>query len=638
MKKKLAILAAAALCLSGAAQAADTPETVNDLDPIVVTATRTVRNAMDTNANVEVLSGRTIETHHYSDLTEALRDVPGVSITRHSTAGFEQSDNILINGSKNVVVLIDGMRANLNGSTFSPFNYGSLKDMSNIERIEVVKGSASTLYGSDAKGGVINIITKRGSVTPKTTIGFETGSFGREQYRLSTTGKSGKVFYNLGYMKSITGDYKDGHGVKVPAHSNTTSWNAKFVVNANAKSDVTLAVERYTSNYDYQNFVYNYGTGSYDKKAVQHGWARDLNLRASWEYRFSDRMKNQLGIYTHQSLTNYNNWEMDLETIGVSDQFTTKLGKSNELIAGFDIFQEKMKGYDDGYGVYGEKYSDKSITTKAFYIQDRWDVTDQFNLTGGLRYTHHSKAGGNTSLAITAGYDANKKTNIYASYKQFFVAPNLYQYYSASYGNPDLKPEKGYTYEFGISHKFTDSFNAKFHIFHRKARDVISYVTTDPVTYAGEYQNIDEETANGWDISLNKAFNKNLSMNVGYTHMQVKPRSSGKESVNKLIPNGEWHIGLNYDDHKAWAASITGRGVIGRTGYVDNAFPKNTYWVWDVAVNYTFKPGIRLYVKANNIFNQYYAEFTNVSSTYSTPETWYSAPGRNFVVGLDFTF
>ena len=633
MKKKLAILAVASLCLSGAAQAADTPETVNDLDPIVVTATRTVRNAMDTNANVEVLSGRTIETHHYSDLTEALRDVPGVSITRHgSGVGFDQTDSLLLNGSNKVVVLIDGMRANLNGSTFTGFNYGALKDMSNIERIEVLKGSASTLYGSDAKGGVINIITKKGSMTPKTTIGFETGSFGKEQYRLQTTGKSGKVFYTLGYMKDITGDYKDGHGVKVPSHSNTTSWNAKFVAEMNEKSKVSLAVERYTGNYSYQNYAYNYQTSANDK-VVQKGSMRDVNLRLAWDYRINDHMKNQFGIYDHQVYSDYNNWIMDVETLGVSDQFTAKLGKSNELVAGFDIFQEKLKDYDYLDGIYREQFSDKSVTTKAIYIQDRWDVTNRFNLTGGLRYTHHSKSGGNTSLAVTAGYDVNKKTNVYASYKQYFIAPKLYQFYSP-YGSEDLKAERGYTYEFGISHKFTDSFGAKFHIFHRKASNAIGYNLA-----TSKYDNVDEESTNGWDISLNKAFNPRLSMDVGYTHLRVKEYTESYGNyVDRLIPNGEWHIGLNYDDHKAWAASITGRGIIGRTGKVDNAFPKNTYWVWDAAVNYTFKPGIRLYVKANNIFNQYYAEVTDVTSVYSTPGQWYSAPGRNFVVGLDFTF
>ena len=620
MKKKLAVLAAASLCLGGAAYAADA---TYDLDPVVVTATRTERNALDSNANVSVVTARTIETHHYKDLNEVLRDMPGVTVTTHGGVGFERSDKIYVNGSDKVLVLIDGTRANLNGSTFSPFNFGSLKDLSNIERIEVVKGSASTLYGSDAKGGVINIITKKASSKPQTTVGMEFGSFGRENYRLSTSGKVGKIGYSVGMSKDITGDYKDAKGVKWPSHSNTSAWNAKITAELSKKSDLTFAVDRYTAHYRYQNF-------SSGQKVIQEGSAADLNLRMSWEYRFNDKVKNKLSLYDHQSLTKYAAWMMDLETIGVSDQVTAKLGKNNELVGGFDIYKEKMKDFDYNNS---EKYSDLSVTTKAFYLQDRWDVTEQFNLTGGLRYTHHSKSGSNTSFAVTAGYDPTEKTNLYVSYKEYFVAPNMYQFYSP-YGSEDMKPEKGYTYEFGVSHKFNDTFNVQFHIFRRKSKDTIAY------NYAtSKYDNLDRESSTGWDISLNKAFTKELMMNVGYTHTKVKSEpQSGSSYYNRLIPSGEWHIGLNYDDHKAWAASITGRGVIGRVGQYDNMFPKDTYWVWDAAVNYTFKPGVRLYVKANNIFDEYYAEMSNVGSWGALPEQWYAAPGRNFVVGVDFTF
>ena len=623
MEKKLAWLAVLALCTGGAAMAADEGTATYDLDPVVVTATRTEKNALETNANVSVVTARTIETHHYKDLTEALRDVPGITVTTHGIVGLERSDKIYINGSDSILVLIDGTRANLNGSTFSSFNFGSLKDLSNIERIEVVKGSASTLYGSDAKGGVINIITKKAGDKPQTTVGLERGGFGKEQYRLSTSGKKGKFSYSFGLMKDITGDYKDAKGVRWSSHSNTSSWNAKISAEISQKSNLTFAVDRYTGHYHYFDLYTN---------STVPGSANELNLRMNWDYRFNDKVKNQLSLYDHQSLTNYNNWMMDLETIGVSDQVTAKIGKNHELIGGFDIFKEKIKDYDDGYGPrYGEKLKDLSVTTTAFYLQDRWDITDRFNLTGGLRYTHHSKAGGNTSLAVTAGYDVNKKTNIYASYKQYFVAPNLYHLYSPSYGKEDLKPEHGYTYELGVSHKFDDTFNAQFHVFYRKSKDTIVY------NDSYRFDNLDKETSRGWDISLNKAFTPKLTMSVGYTHTKVKSEpAAGAAYYNRLIPSGEWHIGLNYDDHKAWAASLTGRGVIGRSGSVANAFPENTYWVWDAAVNYTFKPNIRLYLKANNIFNQYYVEISNVR--YGGPESWWAASGRNFIVGVDYTF
>ncbi len=482
------------------------------------------------------------------------------------------------------------------------------------------------MYGSDAKGGVINIITKKAPAKPQTAVALERGGFGQERYRLSTSGKTGKIGYSFGFLKDITGDYTDAKGNKWVSQSNTAAWNAKLSAELTSKSDLTFAVERYIGHYRYNNW---YDSSSYQyKKTVNQGSASDLKLRMIWDYRFSEKLKNQLSFYTHHSLTDYNTWLMDLETTGVSDQVTVKLGKYNELVGGFDIYREKVKDYVGEGGF--EKYDGKNLTTKALYVQDRWDVTDKFNLMGGLRYTHHSKAGGNTSLAATAGYDFDKNTNAYVSYKQYFIAPNQYQFFGYG-GNENLKAERGYTYEMGVSHKFDDTFNAQFHIFRRKS--------SDKITWAGNgYENIDKETGTGWDISLNKAFTSKLMMNVGYTHIKVKSEpGQGVSCYDRLIPGGEWHIGLNYDDHKAWAASVVGRGVIARPGPVANMFPQNTYWVFDAAVNYMFKPNVRLYMKANNIFNQYYAEVSEVNYS-RIPDQWYAAPGRNFVLGVDYTF
>ena len=128
---------------------------------------------IDTNASVSVVTSKQIAQKHFNDVSEALRAVPGVVLGNYSASGQNYSSNkVFINGSSNVVILVDGMRRNTNGVSGSAVNLGTLTDMASIERIEVLKGSASTLYGSDAQGGVINIITKArreiysGSLTP----------------------------------------------------------------------------------------------------------------------------------------------------------------------------------------------------------------------------------------------------------------------------------------------------------------------------------------------------------------------------------------------------------------------------------------------------------------------------------------
>lgn len=129
------------------------------MDEYVVTATRTPIESFKTNANVNIISKEQIERQHYENLQDALRDVPGVQILDYGRSGYEMSSALRINGSESVVVLVDGVRVNqANVATFPATVFSALD---NVEKIEVLKGTASTLYGSDAKGGVINIITKK---------------------------------------------------------------------------------------------------------------------------------------------------------------------------------------------------------------------------------------------------------------------------------------------------------------------------------------------------------------------------------------------------------------------------------------------------------------------------------------------
>ena len=170
-RKKLGATLAAALGFAAlysggghafAAEANGAQEAVTEhvLDETVVTATRTPVQDLKTNANITVITGKDLEKRHYTDLTQALRDVPGVTVNEYAPAGYNNSTKFYINGSEDVVVMIDGVKQNYAGG-FAASLTTAMKDLSGIDRIEVLHGSASTLYGSDAKGGVINIITMK---------------------------------------------------------------------------------------------------------------------------------------------------------------------------------------------------------------------------------------------------------------------------------------------------------------------------------------------------------------------------------------------------------------------------------------------------------------------------------------------
>ena len=177
-----------------------------------------------------VVTAKDIEANHYKSVADAVKQVPGVVIaTRGSSSQTYFSDPITINGSTNVVVMVDGMRVNTNGLMGTHSQLGILTNMDSVDHIEVLKGSASTLYGSDAAGGVINIITKKptdGKV--HTTLDLSRASFDGEKYGLYNEGNKDGFFWTIEANKQIQGNFKDGWGRHVINHLNAESFAGKI--------------------------------------------------------------------------------------------------------------------------------------------------------------------------------------------------------------------------------------------------------------------------------------------------------------------------------------------------------------------------------------------------------------------------
>lgn len=293
----LASLSAAAFGGILSVNAADMP--VYTLDQVVVTAARTEEKQIDTNASVSVVTSKQIAQKHFNDVSEALRAVPGVVLGNYSASGQNYSSNkVFINGSSNVVILVDGMRRNTNGVSGSAVNLGTLTDMASIERIEVLKGSASTLYGSDAQGGVINIITKKPKTDEvHTTIGAGFGNNSTEKYTIYNEGKAGNIFWTIDAGKHLQGAYKDGWGRKVISHLNAKHIDVKLGYDLGEGSDIVFNYSKYKSDYIRPD---NGSNDTHDDYGTKDNDAISLQYTA----KISSRLSNQFNVYRHR--TNFN--------------------------------------------------------------------------------------------------------------------------------------------------------------------------------------------------------------------------------------------------------------------------------------------------------------------------------------------
>ena len=643
MNQKILTASLAALVLTTGAfsvQAESTPPNFYSLNEVVVTASRTPEKKIDTNADVAVVTAKEIEQKHFDDVAQAVKNVPGVFINSHGASGQSyNSDQIYINGSPNVVVLVDGIRRNINGNSLMNASIAELVAMDSVDHIEVLKGSSSTLYGSDAQGGVINIITKEAKEDGvKTTLRTSFGDNSKEKYTLYNTGKEGNVFWSVEAGKELAGDYKDGWGRKVINHLNAEHYNVKLGYDLGNDSDITLNYEKYKADYTRPD----YGSTS----IVSDKGKKDNDfISLQYKARLSEKLTNQFSVYRNKTTfkDNYGKpetdpWAMDMKTTGISDLLTYTANKQT-LTGGFDWYKDEVP-YNMGSAPEGD-----SVHNIAFYLQDKIDLTDQWNITPGVRVDHHSAFGTHTSPSLSIGFKQNENTNYYFNYKTFFVAPNMYQLYAPGFtsygtyyptGNKDLKPQEGNTIEFGINHNFSDTLSGTFNIFHTHAKNLIQYVN------GYGFENTGKANVNGFSLNLNKDFNQHWNASIGYSFIHM-PATAPNKNINSdgILPESTLNINVGYQADK-FNANLSGRGIMNRYGTKADWSGKPTkmsnyanYWVWDLAANYQFTKEATLFARVNNIFDQFY---TDIGSSQDPYGTWYSAPGRNFELGLQFQF
>lgn len=639
MNQKILTASLAALVLTTGAfsvQAESTPPNFYSLNEVVVTASRTPEKKIDTNADVAVVTAKEIEQKHFDDVAQAVKNVPGVFISSHGASGQSyNSDQIYINGSSNVVVLVDGIRRNTNGNSLMNASIAELVAMDSVDHIEVLKGSSSTLYGSDAQGGVINIITKKAKEDGvKTTLRTSFGNNSKEKYTLYNAGKEGNVFWSIEGGKELGGTFKDGWGRKIINHLNAEHYNAKLGYDLGNDSNIVVNYEKYKTDYTKPSY------GSNDRRAVAGKKNNDaLNLQYTAKIR--DNLTNLFSVYRNRTTFDIPSqpWGMDMKTTGVSDQLTYTINKQT-LTGGFDWYKDEVPFDYDNTGI--SEVQGTSIHNIAFYLQDKIALTNQWNITPGVRVDHHSTFGTHTSPSLSVGFKQSENTNYYVNYKTFFVAPNLYQLFGSDayfghVGNKNLKPQEGNTIEFGINHNFGDNLTGTFNVYHTHAKNILYADPSDNYHYA----NGGKSSLNGFTINLDKKFSSHWAAGIGYSYLHIPAKEGQNINFNGSLPESTLNINVDYNTPK-FNVSLSGRGIMNRYGTKADWRGNPTkmsnyanYWVWDLAANYQFTKEATLFARVNNIFDQFY---TDIGSSQDPYGTWYSAPGRNFEIGLQFQF
>lgn len=605
------------------------------LDDMVVTATRTESKMVDVPVNATVISAEKIADRHYLDVADALKDVPGATVLDTGVGAGEKK--VVLNGDDRVLVLVDGKRVNFDmgaASGRSSYDLKMLPDVSLIERVEVIKGHGGALYGSDAVGGVVNIITKKMDHSyGKVSMGF--GSQQARDAKAMYTVKEGKTGVMVAASKYKQGYYK----YKDVADKTTKRWN-KDSDYENEKVSLKIAQELTdTSNLEFEynytkadgNVPYGYATTQSDKKTNNFG------LKYDWLLKDKDAGYVQLYYNKYKFLSSSTLEEKDK---GFEVQQAITASDNNKLVVGASY--RNAEASNDGRN-YAAKYNEK-INNKAIFVSDQWEFIPNWTLDTGVRYDKHSTAGSKTTWSAGLNKKFDENSHAYFNWGQVFKAPTLDDlYYNAygMYGNPNLKAEKGDTWTIGYGTKIADKTSLNVNYFQSKLEDAIKWV--DIGNYESEVRNIAHQKKNGIEISVNHELNDNWDLEASYTHVRVRNDNNdgnGYVRDTSYLPN-MYRFGVRYHDD-LWNADLFLRGGSGAdTGVFKNSYGydaqnylDSSFITLDASVSYKATKDLSFYAKGYNLFNKAYAESAGVSSaTYKYP-----AQGRRFIIGAEYTF
>ena len=646
MQVMAALLASAAMGTTAFAaeavhgESADVAADVYELEDTVVTAERRPTKKMETPANTAVITAKEIEDNHYQSVDEAIGHVNGVSIVR---MGGGLRSYVRINGDDRVVIMIDGQKLNDDqGSASGKFSadLNMIPSIDNIQRIEIVKGGSSALYGSDAVGGVINIITKN-AVKNETKVDINTGSWGSHNYTLSTQGKENDFswFITGGLQKRGHFDYKfDGNSPTMEnSDYNNNSFSMKLknrfsdanslVVSYNHKSVDSGLYDCFGSTSSLPSSYGNRLQENFNNYAVTWNYNEDKDVPAYIRFFYNEKTINMGGqdpityaVLQHAPMYN--------RVMGIDTQRGWKLSNKHALVTGSEWHQSNSSNSLNGY-------EDRKLTNISLFVQDTWKFADKWTLVPGMRMDSHSAFGTHWSPKVAINYLADADTQVYASWGRVFKAPtadDLYYNAGGMYGNPDLQAETGYTATIGMNHNFNEKTSVGISFFQSRLNDAIAWLNI-PGTWDYRATNLEEEKRQGMELSFKQELSPMWSYDIGYSYIRREATKKANGIAmgvdpSNLQPNG-YRIGVHYKSG-AWKANLLGTIGSGLDAqYYNN---NSSYNVWDFNLSYDIKKNLTTYFKVNNLTNQEHFEQKPSCGNY------YPCKGRFYQVGLTCTF
>lgn len=628
------------------------PDKVQDIDQVVITSSRSLRKLKDVAIPVQVISSEQLEKSKIINFRDFLeQELSGVEFTNH---GGYANISLLGFGGKYVLFLVDGER--LAGETFDNIDYNRI-DINSIERIEIIKGASSSLYGSNAIGGVINIITKKPQRPIQINTGSQLGSNNEQNYNFSLGSKQkwGSMQLSSFYKKRdpyllkdtapLTQEYEDGHII----HKNLSetyiagytdyglSPKISFNLNSKIRTEINGGYyfqERNTGGldgYKIRNRFNNYSGGL--KTFFDLGNTTNLVISGSFdEYQ-------KLDYYKLLNLREKNYENQIWRVSAIADK---KINHRHSLVLGTEVYAENLLSFM----FTNNDIARRKVQNYSVFTQQDWKMSENLTLVTGARLDYHSQFKSKPTFRLSGMYKLTPNWSVRGGYSGGFRAPTLKELFTDWFhphgggfqilGNKKMRAEKSHNFTISsdYSHK---KINLTLLGQYSTIKDKINaiWISADTI----QYQNVGKANILSAELSLAYRLSKELKIKGAYSFVNTTPKENSvtrshtftfnteykpsfiKKYTPTFILSGKYFGGMDiYTTTEA-----ANRGNIAGTTEQAYKIYYEPYSIWRIQASLPLPYSFNFNAGVNNLFG-YKPKFSSFYSSIS--------PGRTYYIGL----
>jgi len=584
-----------------------------DLEKIVVTASRREENRSGVARNIDVVTEKNIEETHAKDLTQVLTDLTSVNISDYGGSGGTKTIRMRGSTASQVLVLVNGRPINNPRDGQADLNSIPLDD---IARVEVLHGPGSSLYGTGAMGGTVNVITKDiPKEKQKTELYSSFGSFRTYTERFSHGARVSK----FGYL--ISSEYKSSGGFRDNSELDSKDINTKLEYELNENNTLVLNSGFYRSKAGSPGKI---DAPDLDDKQINLKNFLDLN----WKIKPTEEGELSTKIYENYDRLEYNNnapeYTTDIHTTkvrGMDLQYAREFSDVYQLICGFNYVDNLNNSTTSAKHKY---------TVRAVFLENQLDLFKDFKLNFGARADDYSNFG--TEINPSAGfmYKIGEDSKLRGLISRSFRAPTFNDLYfpSKDYswgsvtGNPNLKPEKGITKELGIETRMNKYLLTSVTYYRNDYRDLINWIDENSVY---QPKNINSAVIDGIEFDNKLELTNNWEFDAGYTFLRAKDTDTRKYLVYQ--PKHKIDFSLKCKELNNFTCELKGQFTDKRFYDAENTINVKRFFVLGFNVTKKLKPGVTCFASIDNLLNKKYQVIKD-----------YPMPGFSLTSGLKMEF